>query len=138
MKKIICIFVALILLCTCTIQASANENNGIMPLYENINTVYACISIDDSLGIATCTGRIIAKGEYTVSVDVILQVYQNDDWTTLTSWSASDTWSVTCQKYYAVYSGYEYRVLVFGYVYDENGRIIESGSAVHSVNYPKQ
>lgn len=139
MRKLICIVVSLVLLLSFPIQAFAYGANDIMPMYENISTVYAAISVDESLGITTCTGRITAKStSYPVSVDVILQMYKDNRWTTLASWSASDTWSVTCMKHYAVYSGYQYRVLVYGYVYDDAGRIIESGSAVHSVNYPKK
>lgn len=74
---------------------------------------------------------ISAKSLYPVSVTVRLQVYKNGDWETLYTWSDSGTWSVTCEGYYAVYSGYKYRVIVLGYVYDSAGNIIESGDAVY-------
>lgn len=138
MKKIICFLLAIILLHTCVVEAAAYGNDEIMPLFENISSVYACLSIDQNLGITTCTGRIIAKDMYPVSVDVILQVKENGRWSEVCSWSASGTYSASCTEYRAVYSGYDYRVLVFGYVHDANGRIIESGSAVHEVSYPQQ
>lgn len=138
MKKFVYVIILALLVSSFPMQVMAYDGDEIMPLYENINAVYACLSIDESLGIASCTGRITAKGIHPVSVDVILQIYENNDWDTLASWSATDTWSITCMEEHAVYSGYEYRVLVYGYVYDANGKIIESGSAVHEVNYPKQ
>lgn len=138
MKKLISILIIIVLICTCVIEVAAYEQDGIMPLFENINSVYASLSIDQSLGVTTCTGRIVAKDMYPVSVDVVLQVKENGKWEEVCSWSASGTYTASCTEYYAVYSGYEYRVLTWGYVHDSNGRIIESGSAVHEVNYPKQ
>lgn len=138
MKKILCVILSIALLCAFPIQASASETEEIMPLFENINSVYACVSVDQTWGIATCTGRIVASGEYVVSVDVILQMYKDGRWSTLATWSASDTWVASCTNYYAVYSGYTYRVLVYGSVYDDTGKIIETGSAIHTVDYPKQ
>ena len=138
MKKFICLFLSFVLLCSIPVQAKAQQNSEVMPMFENINSVYASISIDQTWGITTCTGRIVAAGEYPVSVDVILQMYKDNRWTTLATWSASSTWVASCTQNYAVYSGYQYRVLVYGYVYDANGRIIESGSAVHSAYYPAQ
>lgn len=138
MRKSVCFLISFALIFTCAIHVSARENGDIMPLYEKISSVYACISIDQTTGITTCTGRIVAKEEYPVSVDVILQIKENGDWSEVCSWSASGTLITSCIEHYAVYSGYDYRVLVFGYVHDANGRIIESGSAVHEVNYPKQ
>lgn len=138
MKKIVYMFLSALIIILNMIPMRVSANDNIMPVFENISTVYARLSIDEKLGITTCTGRIVAKDEYPVSVDVILQVKQNGDWDDVKSWTASGTWVATCQEDYAVYSGYEYRVLVWGYVHDDTGRIIESGSAVHEVNYPKQ
>ena len=138
MKRLVCIFLSVLIFILNMIPLYVSANDNIMPIFENISTVYARLSIDESLGVTTCTGRIVAKDEYPVSVDVILQVKQNGDWDNVSSWSANGTWIATCQENYAVYSGYDYRVLVFGYVYDANGKIIESGSAVHEVNYPQQ
>lgn len=138
MRKIISIFIIMIMITTCVIEVAAYEDNEIMPIFENINTVQASLSIDRTLGITTCTGRIIAKDMYPVSVDVILQVNEGGRWSEVCSWSASGTYTASCTEYRAVYSGYDYRVLVFGYVHDANGRIIESGSAVHEVSYPQQ
>lgn len=138
MKRIISAFIVIIMISTCITEVAAYEQDDIMPLFENINSVQASLSIDQSLGVTTCTGRIVAKDMYPVSVDVVLQVKENGKWDEVCSWSASGTHTASCTEYYAVYSGYEYRVLTWGYVYDSNGRIIESGSAVHEVNYPKQ
>lgn len=138
MRRIVCICLSALIIMLNVTPLHVSANDGIMPIFENISSVYARLSIDERLGVTTCTGRIVAKDEYPVSVDVILQVKQNGDWDDVCSWTASGTWIATCQENYAVYSGYDYRVLVFGYVHDANGRIIESGSAVHEVSYPQQ
>lgn len=138
MKRIISALIVIIIISTCILEVAAYEQDNIMPIFENINSVQASLSINQSLGVTTCTGRIVAKDMYPVSVDVVLQVKENGRWTEVCSWSASGTYTASCTEHYAVYSGYEYRVLTWGYVYDSNGRIIESGSAVHEVNYPKQ
>ena len=131
MRKTINVICILVLIFLCAAPASAYTQNDIMPFYDNINSVYANLTIDESTGIASCTGMISAKSLYPVSVTVRLQVYKNGDWETLYTWSDSGTWSVTCEGYYAVYSGYKYRVIVLGYVYDSAGNIIESGDAVY-------
>lgn len=138
MRRFVCFFLSALIIMLNITPLYASANDDVMPIFENISTVYACLSIDERLGVTTCTGRIVAKDEYPVSVDVILQVKRNGDWDDVSSWTASGTWIAACQENYAVYSGYEYRVLTWGYVHDANGRIIESGSAVHEVNYPKQ
>lgn len=130
MKKIINVVTALVLLVLCVLPTKAQAAEEIVPFYDNINSVYAYLSIDESTGIASCTGMMSAKNFYPVSVTMNLQRLSNGFWETLYTWSDSGTWSVTCDGYYAVYSGYSYRVIVQGYVYDSAGNIIESGSAV--------
>lgn len=135
MKKVICSICLISLFFTFIIPAFAAEEDEIMPLWDNINTVYACLTINETLGIATCTGEITAKSSVPVSVDVSLQRLDGNSWTTLKTWSASGTWDVSLTKSYAVYRNYTYRVYVTGYVYNSSGAIIESGSAIHSVTF---
>lgn len=138
MRKICLAIISAVLLLANTLFASAVQIDTIMPMYDNINSVYALIEIDESSGLTECTGMIAAKYTCPVSVTMKLQMKIDDDWSTLETWRAYGNWSATCDTQYVVYSGYEYRVFVLGYVYDNNGNIIESGSAVHEVNYPKQ
>lgn len=135
MKKTINVLCAVLLIMLCVVPTVTYASEDVMPLYDNINSVYANLNIDGSTGIASCTGMISAKNFYPVSVTVRLQMLENGDWKTLYTWSDNGTWSVTCDGYYAVYSGYSYRVIVQGYVYDSAGNIIESGSAVQVQYY---
>lgn len=135
MKKTINVLCAVLLIMLCVVPTVTYASEDVMPLYDNINSVYANLNIDGSTGIASCTGMISAKNFYPVSVSVRLQMLDNGDWKTLYTWSDSGTWSVTCDGYYAVSSGYSYRVIVLGYVYDDAGNIIESGSAVQVREY---
>lgn len=138
MRKLLCFALCIIILITSIPTVFAAQGNDIMPMFDNINSVYASIEINQTNGLAKCTGMVAAKSTYPVSVTVHLQQNVNNSWVTLQTWRASGTWSATATNYYAVYSGYQYRVMVFGYVYDDAGRIIETGSSVHSVNYPKK
>ena len=135
MKKTINVLCAVLLIMLCVVPTVTYASEDVMPLYDNINSVYANLNIDGSTGIASCTGMISAKNFYPVSVTVRLQMLENGDWKTLYTWSDNGTWSVTCDGYYAVYSGYSYRVIVQGYVYDSAGNIIESRSAVQVQYY---
>lgn len=103
--------------------------------YSHVNSLYACLSID-KWGVTTCTGRVSAKSVRPVEVDVYLQQYTGSYWRTVASWSASGSWQASLTRNYAVYSGYQYRVLAIGYVYDDAGNILESVSGTHTVNYP--
>lgn len=135
MKRIMCFVFAILLLPCLTDSASAAVKEEIEPLYDNINTIYACISIDESTGIATCMGSITAKNTYPVEVDVRLQQYYDGSWHTLKTWSNTGTMYCASSHKYAVYSGYTYRVYVTGYVYNSSGVIIESASGYHATTY---
>lgn len=136
MKRVISILLVLaVLVCTVAFPASAATSTDVEPLYDHINSVYANLSINKLLGIATCTGRINAKKIVPVKVIVRLQQYNEGTWTTVTSWNETGTASVSCTNQYAIYSGYTYRVRVTGYVYDSEGVIQESATVTHTVEF---
>ena len=118
------------------LPAYAALPDTIEPMYDKISTVYAHLSINENTGIATCTGRVTAKNTYPVRVYVQLEILENGSWRQLSSWQKSGTTTAYCSQSYAVYSGYTYRVKVTGFVNNDSGIAIESGSTSHSVYYP--
>ena len=104
------------------------ENTVVVPRYTHISTVYGNIVIDETYGIATCTGRIDAKQIVPVEVDLFLQRKENGKWVTVKSWNLEGTRTAICTKNYAISTSYEHRVCVWGYVLDNNGNIIETGN----------
>ena len=136
MKKVLCFALIVIVMCNISISAHAAIQDEIMPRYDKISTISANLTINENTGIATCTGKITAKNTYDVSVLMTLEIKENGNWRVLRSWSSSGVLSATASHYYAVYSGYEYRVGVTGYVLDSNGNYIESGYVEKTLYYP--
>ena len=134
MKRITSLILTALLLFSMAIPASAAVKDEAQLLYDNINAVSADLSIS-SLGIATCFGSVTAKDLYTVLVEVRLQMKEDGAWHTVKTFSSTGTMDAACTGYYAVYSGYQYRVYVTGYVYNSSGTIIESASCTYAVNY---
>lgn len=137
MKRLISILLVFLMILSMTSVVSA-AIWPIDPLYTYVNSVYASLTIDTTWGIATCTGGVSAKTNHPVMVDVSLQKNTGTYWQTIQTWSATGDWDADISRSYAVYSGYQYRVLTTGYIYDNAGRILESASTTHTVNYPKK
>lgn len=135
MKKGMSVILVLLLTFLMACPVHAANTPQITPRYTYVDSVWACISIDTTWGIATCEGEIIAKDGYPVKVVVYLQAYKNGTWETIQMWSAQDTYSAYLCKSYAVVSGYTYRAYVVGYIYNPNGAVIEMASVAHSKDY---
>jgi hypothetical protein len=112
-------------------EAHANE---IQPRWDVTRAIVADLQISAS-GIATCRGQVSAYDNVPVKVVVHLKQQKNGSWGTLKTWSVTDTTTATCQRIYAVESGYTYKVVATGYVYDLNGNIVEVVSATKTVVY---
>ena len=136
MRRIISFLLVFALIMSYTVSVSAAVMDGVQPRYTYVLDVQAIPSINESTGIASCSGSITTRNTYPVKVDVHLQMQENTGWTTLKTWSSTGTLAATVAKAWAVYSGHNYRVLVVGFVYDSNGNIIESASVYHTVYYP--
>lgn len=135
-RKIVSAIIICLMLSICIAPAYAAQKNDIQLMFDEINLVRASLTIDETLGIATCTGKITAKSVKPVEVYVSLQKYVNGQWVTLKTWSAAGTLTASKTGQYAIYSGYKYRVSTIGYVLNDQGIILETGTALHEVNYP--
>lgn len=139
MKRLACLLLVCIMVFSFGITASAAVKDEVSPLYTYVSSVYADLSINTNTGVVTCTGSVCSKRSAPVEVDVALQMYKDGYWQTVQSWTSSGTLYTQVSKNYAVYSGYEYRTYVVGYVYNTAGTmIVESATASYSVNYPKK
>ena len=105
----------------------------ISPLYTNISAIYANLSINGAT--SYCNGRIqTATSGATTSVSVYLQRSTDGvTWSTLKTWSGSGTYSADASGQYAISSGYQYRVSVYGSVRDQNGSLLESATKYSAV-----
>lgn len=130
MKRIICLMMIIVVLCSMVGPVSATTaDNMIQPRWSYLNSVTAYLDIN-WLGVASCTGSAIARNDVEVKVVVNLQQLTDTGWATVNSWSSTGNITASASGRYAVYRGYTYRVTVTGYVYDSNGKIIETGSAI--------
>lgn len=128
MKRILSFSLVLVFLVSLTAPVSAATKDEEELMYTHISSVYACLTIDETLGIATCTGSVNAKNIVPAKVTVRLQRYQDGSWQTIKSWSETGTAVASSTNYYAIYRGYSYRVYVSGFVYSSEGAIQEAAS----------
>lgn len=135
MKRIISFILVILLLPCLPIHTDAAVKDEIELQWQYVNTIQASLTIDETLGIATCYGRITAKNTYPVKVEVRLQVYKNNTWTNLKTWTNTGTMNCSTTNQYAIARNYTYRVYVIGYVYNSSGIIIESASGTHTVEF---
>ena len=134
MKRILSFTLAVTILLLLVVPVSAATKDEVELMYTYINSVYACLTIDETLGIATCTGSVNAKNITPVKVIVRLQRYENGIWQTVKSWVETGTAAVSNTNRYAIYRGYSYRVYVTGYVYNSYGVVQEAASVYHYAN----
>lgn len=113
--------------------ASANEvDNNLSQKDENIVTPFFIAITDcangfsqNSNGSFYCYGDTFVQSGYTAKVVTELQRLVNGQWTTINTWSDSDTfYAVTSNNYYVV-SGYYYRLKTTHQAIS-NGSVIET------------
>lgn len=135
MRKTLAVLMVIGILCTMIIPVTAATNeNTIQPRWSYLDSVYAYIDIN-WLGVATCEGTAVARSSVDVEVVVRLQQKLDSGWYTVESWSDTGTGTAGTGGKIAVARGYDYRVTVSAYVYDDNGNIVETGSSSDSDSY---
>lgn len=135
MRRIISLVIVITLLCTTVIPvSSAVTDSTVQPRWSYLTTVKAYLDIN-WLGLATCEGSASIRSQLDVKVVVRLQQLTDSGWSTIKTWTATDAGSAYASGVYAVHSGYTYRVSVTGYVYDDNGNLLETGSTSDTFVY---
>lgn len=108
--------------------------NDVSPMFTNIRSFSNSLEISKN-GISYTETFISARNVDRVSVELLLQQYKNGKWTTIKEWSdskAGDNHGLS--KQWSVASGYSYRLVSYGYVYQGN-KLVESTSSTSSTVY---
>lgn len=135
MKRIISLALVAVLLCATIAPVSAvSADNTVQPRWTYIRLMNANIDIN-WIGVASCSGEVNAYESMDVKVLVRLQQLTDSGWSTIKTWSVTGVGAARASGVYAVHSGYTYRVSVTGYVYDDNGNLLEAGSTSDTFVY---
>jgi len=140
MKKLIAIFLAIALILTGTLPvfAASPTKETITSRFAYINWYAFDLEINESTGIAHCNAECLVDKNYTVEVSCFLERYDSSRWTTVKSWSSIGSRYAYVEEYWAVYSGYTYRLYVVFTVYDANGNLCEAVTENDTYIYPSR
>lgn len=128
MKRFFSLILALVLILGSAVPAFAAESeSAVTPRYTYIASISAALEIS-SLGVANCGGSCFVPEADTVKFTCKLQRYEDSSWTTIKTWTDTDAPTCGLSKYYAVHSGYTYRVRTTCSVYNASGVLVESGT----------
>lgn len=135
-KRLISAVLLVVLLCTMTAPAASAIGETADPRFTHTMSISALIQFNKLLGIAKCSGSVDAYANTPVKVIIRLQQQTDTGWESLITWEDTGTGSALAYGEYAVYRGYTYRVVATGYVYDNDGNLLEVTSASHSDYLP--
>lgn len=138
MKKVFSLLLATLLLLSSAFPVNAVEPEQsvitVQPRWTYLYSVTASLDIN-LLGVATCRGTTACGSVRDVEIIVRLQQETATGWSTLKTWTDTGSGSAIASGSYAVARGYTYRTVSSVYVYDDNGNIIETGSASDTFYY---
>lgn len=123
-SKFVAFFVTLILI-TYIYPTYANDSELMQPFFTHINAFYNDFNINTQ-GKALLTSSIDARDGDSITISMYLQREENGSWTTVKHWTTNQigTLAVLGESWYVV-KGHKYRMLTYGYVYNDS-KIIES------------
>lgn len=134
LTKILSLFLVFIFLLT--IPVNATSEDGIQPRYKYILTFGGTINIQESTGIATCSGYMSAYGNYPVKMECRLQRFKNNNWETVKTWEKSSSICISMDDLmWCVSEGYIYRIAITAYVYNSSGAQIDEANYYKTINY---
>ncbi len=102
--------------------------------YVGIDSISHYFDISSN-GTATCYGTTRSSSGYTAKVKVELQRKKSGSWSTIKSWTATNSSYAVIDKEYSVTSGYSYRLKVTHSALDGNGTVqssVTNYSTIHS------
>ena len=126
MRKVISLLLVCTILLGLAAPVSASVNNEIQPRYTYIHLLTNNFSINSSTKVAYCYGRISVLQPMSLKVVATLQVKENGVWRNINSRTATGTLDAIASYNPPVESGYQYKLIVTGYVYDSNGNLLET------------
>ena len=118
------------------IQTMTNEENGVMPLWDFLQTTGVSLDISSS-GLANCFSTMMAKkASYQCKIESTLYRIADSGWETVVSFSDTDKGSATTSKLLYVKKGYLYVLRSKFMVYDSTGTtLLESHTADYEQGY---
>ncbi len=122
MKKLTSLILCAFFVLSCAVPASAALE------YTYIDTIHSTLRFDTLWNLAECSGTVESVNDNEMQIEVTLQVESDNGWKDLKTWTNTGEYCVTASGYYAVASGKQYRLYVTAYVYNDSGRIVESGT----------
>lgn len=118
------------------IQTMTNEEDGVMPLWDFLQTTGVSLDISSS-GLANCFSTMLAKqASYQCKIESSLYRIANSGWEKVTSFSDTAKGSATASKLLYVKKGYVYLLRSKFMVYDSTGTtLLESHTADYEQEY---
>lgn len=114
--------------------ATANDN-VIMPRFTYFELLTASFIIDEDTGISSSNASSYSVPGYTNKIVCKLQRERTNGWTTLKTWTATGTRYADIDQDWAVYSGYNYRIVVTFSVLDSDGTVLETLTKARYYDY---
>ena len=128
MKRILClILVLLLVMLSVTPVLAVESESSIMPRYSYIAQIYSGLQIG-KLGLSACQANCYVMNADHIVLTVALRQYNGTSWTTVKTWTATDSSYAAISKNYAVPSGYTYCLRATCNVYNASGTLIETGT----------
>ena len=118
----------LLVLCMISVSAIAVQpENAITPRYTYISSIITGLSIS-SAGKAACTTSVtLYSSTHDCKIDMVLQRDDGSGWDDVKSWTITDDGpDIDIEEIWYVVPGYDYQVESTLYVYNANGRLIET------------
>ena len=127
MKRVFATVLMLVILCNVLlVPVCAAEQTPIQPRWQDIYSFIIDLDISSG-GTATCVTSVKTTTQ-TNTIDLCMQLekYNGTRWTIVKTWRNSYGPNADMTKYWAIPSGYDYRVFVSAAVYDQNGNPVET------------
>ena len=115
--------------------AATTDENVIMPRFTYFKVLTASFIIDEETGISSSNASSYSVAGYTNKVVCKLQRERTNGWLTLKTWTSTGTGYADIDQDWAVYSGYNYRIVVTFSVLDSDGTVLETLTKARYYDY---
>lgn len=127
--------VILVVLLAVPCFAATTGDNTIMPRFTYFELLTCGLTIDEDTGISSSNAFCYSVSGYTNKVVCKLQRERTNGWTTLKTWTATGNGYAEVNQDWAVYSGYNYRIVVTFSVLDSDGTVLETLTKARYYDY---
>lgn len=115
--------------------AATGDENVIMPRFTYFELLTASFIIDENTGVSSSNASSYSVAGYTNKIVCKLQRERTNGWLTLKTWTATGDGQAYLDQDWAVYSGYNYRIVVTFSVLDSNGTALETFTKARYYDY---